>query len=136
MCRSDGRRPDGLTLIPWNVGRCAAWDVTVVDTVAKSYLHLTSQSAGASAEAAASRKLEKYKDLSSSYEIIPVAFETFGPVDPIGAAFIDGIGKRITQKTGDTRELSFLWQRLSISLQRFNAICFHDTFDLVLLDDS
>ena len=133
---SDSRRPDGLTLIPWSSGRCAAWDVTVVDTVARSYLHLSAQSAGGSAEAAATRKRDKYMDLSSSFEIIPVAFETFGPVDAGGAAFLDAIGRKITQRTGDLRETSFLWQRLSVTLQRFNAVCFRDTFNLELLDDS
>src|ERR1043165_3093437 len=27
--RTDGRRPDGLTLIPWRVRRCLIWDATV-----------------------------------------------------------------------------------------------------------
>src|SRR6218665_984384 len=34
MLRSDGKKPDGLTLIPWRSGRCMAWDATVADTVA------------------------------------------------------------------------------------------------------
>ena len=35
LCQSDGKRPDGVSLIPWNRGRCVAWDVTVVDTLAR-----------------------------------------------------------------------------------------------------
>ena len=38
LLRSDGKRPDGLTLIPWQNGRSVTWDVTVTDTVAQSYL--------------------------------------------------------------------------------------------------
>ena len=30
LCRSDGKRPDGLTLIPWQIGKSLVWDVTVV----------------------------------------------------------------------------------------------------------
>ena len=30
LCRSDGKRPDGLTLVPWQSGRSLVWDVTVV----------------------------------------------------------------------------------------------------------
>jgi len=33
---TDGKRPDGLTLIPWRDGRCITCDVTVTDTVAAS----------------------------------------------------------------------------------------------------
>jgi hypothetical protein len=28
LVRVDGKRPDGLTLVPWQSGRCATWDVT------------------------------------------------------------------------------------------------------------
>jgi hypothetical protein len=36
LSRSDGKRPDGLTLVPWQGGKCAIWDVTVADTLANS----------------------------------------------------------------------------------------------------
>ena len=36
LVRTDGKRPDGLTLIPWREGRCLSWDVTIVDTLAVS----------------------------------------------------------------------------------------------------
>src|SRR5918995_2564095 len=49
LSRTDGKRPDGLTLIPWSKGRSLVWDVTVIDTVAPSYLHATSAAAGAAA---------------------------------------------------------------------------------------
>ena len=29
LARGDGKRPDGLTLLPWQSGRCATWDVTL-----------------------------------------------------------------------------------------------------------
>ena len=29
LCRSDGKRPDGLTLIPWQSGKSLVWDVTL-----------------------------------------------------------------------------------------------------------
>ena len=60
LLRSDGKRPDGLTLIPWREGRCLVWDVTVADTTAASYLPSTSISAGSAAELAAVRKQAKY----------------------------------------------------------------------------
>jgi hypothetical protein len=38
LIRTDGKRPDGVTLIPWRNGRCLTWDVTVVNSVASSYI--------------------------------------------------------------------------------------------------
>ena len=130
LCRSDGKRPDGLTLIPWSSGRCAVWDVTVVDTMAKSYTHLTASIVAGAAELADSRKLAKYMNLASSYEVLPVALETMGPVNSTGAEFIRDLGRRLSQRSGDSRETGFLWQRLSMALQRFNAVCFRGCFDL------
>jgi len=59
LLRSDNRRPDGLTLISWRDDRCATSDVTVTDTVAPSYLSMSSACAASAAEAAAKRKDEK-----------------------------------------------------------------------------
>ena len=130
LSRSDGKRPDGMTLVPWSAGKCAVWDVTVIDTMANSYLNSTSVIAGAAAEIAASRKLDKYQDLARGYDVVPVALETMGPMNPEGAEFINGIGRHCSRLTGDQRETSFLWQRLSITLQRFNAVCFRGSFNL------
>src|SRR5438034_1558753 len=77
---------------------------------------------------AATRKLEKYQELACGYEVVPVVIETMGPMNPAGADFITGIGRLSVQQTGDQRETSFLWQRLSVSLPRFNAVCFRGAF--------
>src|SRR5690349_789494 len=102
-----------MTLVPWRSGKCAVWDVTVIDTMANSYLNSTSSSAGGGAIIAAARKVDKYQALSRLYQVIPVAIETMGPSEPSGAAFINGIGKLIAKQTSDRSETSFLWQRLS-----------------------
>ena len=56
LCIANGKRPDGLTLIPWQAGKSLAWDVTVTTTLADSYIRQSASSAGAAAEAAALRK--------------------------------------------------------------------------------
>ena len=38
LLRSDNKRPDGVTLIPWKQGKCLAWDVTMPDTYGQSHL--------------------------------------------------------------------------------------------------
>src|SRR5215831_14106808 len=59
LFRLDGKRPDGITQIPWATGKCLAWDVTVTDTLAPSYASISSISAGAAAERAAENKVAK-----------------------------------------------------------------------------
>jgi len=128
LLRTDGKRPDGLTLIPWRNGRCATWDVTVADTVATSYLSLTSSCAGSAAEAAATRKEAKYSEISSNFHFFPLAFETFGPINQVGRDFLSSLGHRLTLVSDDPRESSFLFQRLSMCIQRFNSVCFCNSF--------
>ena len=39
LYRTDDKRPDGLTMIPWEMGKHLLWDVTVVDTLALSCMN-------------------------------------------------------------------------------------------------
>jgi len=73
--RQDGKRPDGLTLIPWHGGRSLVWDVTVVSPLAASYVDRAEADAGTVADMAATRKTEKYSTLSSALRFEPVAVE-------------------------------------------------------------
>jgi len=63
--------------------------------------------------------------------IIIVAVETTGTCNQSAIELIQEIGRRITAVTEDTRETVFLFQRLSIALQRGNAVTFLATFDAV-----
>ena len=56
LTRSNGKRPNGLTLIPWSGGKAVAWDVTVASTCAASYVQLSESITGSAAESAALRK--------------------------------------------------------------------------------
>jgi len=53
LSRDDGKRPDGVTLLPWAKGKPLAWDVTVPDTYADSHLADMATTAGAAADKAA-----------------------------------------------------------------------------------
>jgi len=46
----DGKRPDGLSLIPWQNGKPLAWDVTVASTLAESYVEAAARESGPSTE--------------------------------------------------------------------------------------
>ena len=128
LFRSDGKRPNGLTLIPWKNGKCVTWDVTVTDTLAQSYLSSISSTSGGAAEAAADWKSLKYALLSQTYIFVPISMETFGPLNMAGFQFLNKRGKRISQESDDFRESAFLYQRLSMTIQRFNAVAIQGTF--------
>jgi len=128
LTRSDLKRPDGVTLIPWANGRCLTWDVTVPDTTAASHLERTSLVVGAAAERAAELKTSKYSDLMSTYDFVPVAVETFGAWSEDGLMFVKTLGKRITEASGEQQETAYLLQRLSVAIQRCNEICFAGSF--------
>jgi len=91
----DGRRHNGVTLVPWSNGRCFTWEVTVPDTLAMSQLDRTSISSGAAAEQAAVNKTTKYSDMLHDYHFVPVAFETLGPWCDAAMNFITRFGRRM-----------------------------------------
>jgi hypothetical protein len=52
LLRTDGKRPDSPTFVPWRESRCLVCDVTVADTTATSYLVSTAVLAGSVADLA------------------------------------------------------------------------------------
>ena len=67
LCRSDGKRPDRLTLVPWQSSRSLVWDVTVVCPLADSYVASAARETRSVAELAATKKEDKYSGLATDY---------------------------------------------------------------------
>jgi len=109
-------------------GKPLAWDVTVPDPYADSHLADTATTAGAAADKAASNKEAKYRQLANSHIFIPVAIETAGTWNIRAVELVQELGRRITAVTEDTRETTYLFQRLSVAFQRGNVVSFHSTF--------
>ena len=116
----DARRPDGATLIPWDHGRCLAWDFTCPDTVAPSHMSSSTIAAGLAAEEAEALKSEKYSDLIPSHVFVPVAIETLGAWGPGASSLVAEIGRRSVISSGDSRSCLFLRQRIGMAMQRGN----------------
>jgi len=58
----------------------------------------------------------------------PVALETLGPINESAIRFVEDFGRRISAVSSEAREGGFLFQRLSVLMQRFNAILVRDSF--------
>ena len=83
------------------------WDVTVADTLAKSFLASTSMTAAA--QLTASRKETKYFELSTTHHFVPQAFESFGPIGSRVTIFLKELGRRSTLATGNPLETANLF---------------------------
>ena len=116
-------RPDGATVIPWFQGKCLAWDVTFPDTLAASHLSGTSVSAGSAAKHATTLKLQKYQQLACTHTFVPVAIETIGAINASGLSLLTMLGDKCIATSKDRRERMFLFQRLSMAVQRGNVAC-------------
>ena len=67
LFRTDRKRPDGLTLVPWQSGKALCYDVTVTCPFADSYVAGAARKAGSAAELAAARK-ERSEDHTSELQ--------------------------------------------------------------------
>jgi len=65
--------------------------------------------------------------LASTHIFCPFAIETAGASHETAIEVTQEIGQRITVVTEDTRETEFLFQRLSMALQRGDAVSFQNT---------
>ncbi|XP_072930332.1 uncharacterized protein [Epargyreus clarus] len=121
IARDDGKRPDGMTLVPWKQGMSLVWDATCVDTLAPSHISVTSTHAGGAAEAAESLKRRKYAALGEGYIFVPFAVETLGPWGPEARQFFKEMSSRLVDVSGDPRAGAYFGQRISLAIQRGNA---------------
>ena len=123
LLRSE-KRPDGVTLIPWKQGKCLAWDVTMPDTYVQSHLPITATTAGHAADKLAVSKTQKYQSILQTHLFTPIAIETAGVWNSQAREFIKELGKRITTVTGEVRQTSYIFQQISVAIQRGNMLCF------------
>ena len=121
LLRSDGKRPDGVTLAPWKSGQLLVWDATCPDTYAPSYRSHATTEPGCVAALAEDRKAEKYRDLPRSHWFCPLSFETMGAAGPRTLALVKEVGRRIAAETGEPKSTDYLLQRLSVAVQRGNC---------------
>ena len=78
--------------------------------------------------AEASKKEVQYSDLPASFSFQLIAVEALGPITEYAVDFLRELGRRISSKFQEERQSAYLFQRLSVTVQRFNAVILHDSF--------
>jgi len=118
------KRPDGYTYDSFKTGKPLAWDFTCSDTLAPSHVEKSSIEAGKTAVWAEENKFTTYGNaLRDDYHFVPIAVETFGSWGPIGHKFITDIGRTIAGITKNPKSTSFIFQAISMAVQRGNVQC-------------
>jgi len=67
--------------------------------------------------------------------LVPVAAETIKAINKDGIDILSDLGRRITQSTNDHHETASLFQRLSMLIQRYNAVAVLITFAHTIPED-
>ena len=99
------------------------------DTLAPSHYIKSSKTAGSAAEWAENKKFSTYGDsLGDDYHFVPIAVETFGTWGSIGHKFIKDIGKIITEITKEPKSTLYIFQSISIAIQKGNVQCVQNTY--------
>ena len=85
------------------------------------YRTQATQGPGKVAAVVEERKEEKYHCLLPSHYFSPVAIETMGALGSRSMALLRDIGHRITEETGESHARDFIFQQLSVAVQRGNC---------------
>ena len=117
LTRTDGKRPGGITLAPWEEGKQLVWDVTCLDLLAPSRIENGSvANPGTAAEDAEELKTAKYVCLTEKgYIFRPLDFEIQGEVGPSTSTFLKNLCKKFCVFNQENRAGSFFRERLSLS---------------------
>jgi len=72
----------------------------------------------------------QYSNLPANLIFQPIAVENLGALtcSSPSSNFISALGHKISSVSGEEKETSFLFQCLSVALQRFSAVLLHNTF--------
>ena len=117
----DGKRPDGISVVPWKSGKLLMWDATCPDTFSPSYEMSATSEAGAVAALAEMRKEAMYTSFCSTHVFTPVAIEMSGVLGPKSFSFIRELGRRIVHVSAEINSTNYLMQRFSVAVQRGNS---------------
>jgi len=80
------------------------------------------QRGGHGGEDGGTAKEAKYATLQGTHLYQLVVLESMGTVEEAISSFLAELGHRITALSGDSREISFCFNAISVLVQRFNSV--------------
>ena len=99
-----------------------AWDATCADSFSTSNLCSTILIPGSASSVAEDLKRRRYSQLVADFEFVPVAVETSEIIGSAGCSLVTDIGRRISRATSDPRQMSYIFQQISVAIVRGNAL--------------
>lgn len=125
LCRLDGKCPDGVTISSWKSGRSLVWDVNCADTYAAFNIPQSTRKARAIAMEEEEMMKVKYQDIAKAHYFVPVVIETSGAFGPAALELLTDISRKVRKVT---HSQGYLFQQVSVALQRGNAAAILGTF--------
>ncbi|XP_029656729.1 uncharacterized protein LOC115230736 [Octopus sinensis] len=119
--RGDGKRPDGMSIFPFEKGKCLIWDATCSDTFSAKNLIASAAEPGSVAKQAELTKHKKYRVLAKDHQFTAVAVETSGVIGPQTLSFLRRLGSKLVVATKDPNESIRLFQGISLAIMRGNC---------------
>ncbi|XP_065315661.1 uncharacterized protein LOC135924531 [Gordionus sp. m RMFG-2023] len=98
LFRSDGKRPDGISQIPWRRGQLLVWDYSCIDPLAPSNhaINILDQKE--------QLKISKYTEIINDHCFIPIISTTLGTFGKLALAFFKKLGSQISKLSEEPRE--------------------------------
>ena len=103
LLRTDGKRPDGMSLAPWSSGKLLVWDATCSDTFAPSHRSQATHAPGEVAASLLEQRRGRKPNISAAFQLAITCSRgsgDYGAMGPRTLLFLKELGKRVRARQG------------------------------------